>query len=70
MSIGNLLFFIFVILSFIMIFLEALIFIFAILNKVKIEKNIIKCLPTFAIIIACFLLSSLIMLYFELGGIK
>ena len=70
MSIGNLLFFIAIILSFITISLEILELIFEARDKEKITDLILKILSVFFCLDACFLICSLVILYFELGGIK
>ena len=70
MSLGNLLFFISVILLFISIFLTIFIFIFSCLEKEKITNILLKILFVFLGIGGIFMTISLIILYFELGGIK
>lgn len=66
MSLGNLLFFISIILLFIALFL--IIFIF--LEKEKIKEMLLKILFVILSVGGIFMTISLIILYFELGGIK
>ena len=70
MSIGKLLFFIAIILCFVTMCLEMFVFVISYLNKEKTANLILKILFGFIGIDICFLISSLIILYFELGGIK
>lgn len=68
MSLGNLLFFTSIILFLLALFLVIFIFIFECIGKEKITNKLLKMLFVLTSVAAVFMLTSIIILYFELGG--
>lgn len=70
MSLGNLLFFISIILLLISEIILGFVFGFAIFDKERIMKKLLKCMILFFGIGVFVSIISLVVLFFELGGIK